>query len=254
MITYEYPFNERIRTLLRLEALFEKIAHFSRPDGRSEHHIALITLFEILDVAGRSDLKMDMVQELERQRQALLVFRNAPDISDTALSGALYEIEQASAALLASHGKFGHVLRENDWLMSVKGRAAIPGGLCEFDLPSYHYWLSRPSKARRAALEAWIKSILPVQDALSIILRLLRSAGQPEHLTAPSGLYQRMLGGKGIVAQMARITLANDELAVPEVSANRLAFNIRFTHPPNVELKAKGCERDVDFDLTFCNL
>ena len=37
---------------------------------------------------------MDPCQQLERQRQSLLVFRNNPEISEEALSGALYEIEQ----------------------------------------------------------------------------------------------------------------------------------------------------------------
>ena len=55
MITYEYPFNERIRTLLRLEDLFEKTAYFAESDGQLEHHTALVTLFEILETAGRAD-------------------------------------------------------------------------------------------------------------------------------------------------------------------------------------------------------
>ncbi len=70
MITYEYPFNERIRTLLRLEDLFDKVAYFVQQDGTREHHVALLTLFEILEVASRADLKMDLIQELERQRQS----------------------------------------------------------------------------------------------------------------------------------------------------------------------------------------
>ena len=78
MITYEYPFNERIRTLLRLEDLFEKTAYFAQEDGAPEHHAALVALFEILEVASRADLKMDLIQELERQRQTLLAFRNNP--------------------------------------------------------------------------------------------------------------------------------------------------------------------------------
>ena len=86
MITYEYPFNERIRTLLRLEDLFEKTGYFAQSDGQLEHHTALVTLFEILEVAGRADLKMDLIQELERQRQTLLAYRNNPDISEEALS------------------------------------------------------------------------------------------------------------------------------------------------------------------------
>jgi len=114
VITYEYPFNERIRTLLRLEDLFEKASYFIQQNGSREHHVALLTLFEILEVASRADLKMDLIQELERQRQALLAFRDNPEISEEALSGALYEIEQASAALLGMTGKIGQYLREND--------------------------------------------------------------------------------------------------------------------------------------------
>ena len=252
MITYEYPFNERIRTLLRLEDLFEKAQHFAALEGPREHHAALLTLFEILEVAGRADLKMDLIQELERQRQTLLAYRNNPEISEEALSGALYEIEQASTSLLAMAGKIGQYLRENDWLMGIKSRAAIPGGVCEFDLPSYHWWLHRSSETRREALSGWARPLLPLSDALGIVLRLLRSSGQPKNFTAINGQYQLMLGGSS--AQMVRVALEGDEAAVPEISANKYALNIRFTNPANGDGKPRICERNLAFELTFCNL
>lgn len=252
MITYEYPFNERIRTLLRLEDLFEKTSVFTQGDGQLEHHTALVTLFEILEVAGRADLKMDLIQELERQRQTLLAYRNNPDISEEALSGALYEIEQSSAALLSMTGKMGQYLRDNDWLMGIKSRAAIPGGVCEFDLPSYHWWLHRSADTRRAAIEGWAKPLLPLRDAAAIVLRLLRSSGHPKQYVAVNGQFQLNLGGSA--SQMVRVSVNVDEPAIPEVSANKYFLNIRFTKPPTSEIKARGCERDVSFDLTFCNL
>ncbi len=252
MITYEYPFNERIRTLLRLEDLFDKTLYFAQMEGGQEHHVALVTLFEILEVAGRADLKMDLIQELERQRQTLLAFRNNPEISEEALSGALYEIEQSSAALLAMTGKIGQYLRENDWLMGIKSRAAIPGGVCEFDLPSYHWWLHRPSAQRQQALAGWTDPLLPLRDALVIVLRLLRSSGRPKNYLASGGQFQLNLGGSA--AQMVRITVAQADAAVPEVSANKYALNVRFTNPPQSDARTKICERDVEFDLTFCNL
>mgnify|MGYP000862356944 FL=1 len=252
MITYEYPFNERIRTLLRLEDLFEKTSVFTQGDGQLEHHTALVTLFEILEVAGRADLKMDLIQELERQRQTLLAYRNNPDISEEALSGALYEIEQSSAALLSMTGKMGQYLRDNDWLMGIKSRAAIPGGVCEFDLPSYHWWLHRPVETRRTAIEGWVKPLLPLRDAAAIVLRLLRSSGHAKQYVAVNGQFQLNLGGTA--SQMVRVSVNIDEPAIPEVSANKYFLNIRFTKPPTNEIKARGCERDVSFDLTFCNL
>lgn len=251
VITYEYPFNERIRTLLRLEDLFEKAAYFIRQDGTREHHVALLTLFEILEVAGRADLKLDLIQELERQRQSLLAFRNNPDISEAALSGALYEIEQSSAALLAMTGKIGQYLRDNEWLMGIKSRAAIPGGVCEFDLPSYHHWQHQTAAVRREALQGWFKPFMPLQGGLDIVLRLLRSSGRPDARVAEGGVFQMMLGG--VVAQMVRVSVAPGVTFIPEISANKYALNVRFTRS-DYDHRPCLAEMDVRFDLVFCSL
>ncbi len=177
MITYEYPLNERIRTLLRLEDLFERANHFVAEEDSRAHHAALITLFEILEVAGRAELKSDLLQELERQKQILLGFRNNPQIAEGVLQQVISDIERSSAALFAMTGKIGQYLRENDWLMSIKQRSGIPGGVCEFDLPSYHFWLHREGARRGADLGTWISPLLPIRDASSIVLKLLREGG-----------------------------------------------------------------------------
>src|SRR6266480_5496409 len=109
-------------------------------------------LFEILEVAGRAELKSDLLQELERQKQILLGFRNNPQIAEGVLREVISDIERSSAALFAMTGKIGQYLRENDWLMSIKQRSGIPGGVCEFDLPSYHFWLHREGARRGADL------------------------------------------------------------------------------------------------------
>ena len=44
----------------------------------------IVTLFEILDVASRADIKSDLLQELERQKQALESLRKNPDVSEEA--------------------------------------------------------------------------------------------------------------------------------------------------------------------------
>jgi len=251
VITYEYPLSERIRTLLRLEDLFEKMLYFVDTEGSAEHHVAMVTLFDILEVSSRADLKFDLVQELERQRQILLSFRNNPDISEEALSGALYEIEQSSAALLAMQGKTGQYLRENDWLMSIRNRVGIPGGVCEFDLPAYHFWLNRAPAQRRSDLTGWLTPLLSIRAGLAIVLRLLRSSGRPERQVAPHGAFQQMLSGR--TAQLIRMRLSDNQAAVPEISANKYALNIRFT-VPDTDMRPKQSDADVEFELTYCNL
>ena len=252
MITYEYPLNERIRTLLRLEDLFERSRHFVARTEPHDHHVALLTLFEVLEVASRADLKSDLLQELERQKQVLLSFRNNPDISEEALSGVLRDIEQVSAALLSMTGKIGQYLRENEWLMSIKQRTGIPGGTCEFDLPSYHYWLHRPAEERIGQLAAWTSPLYPVRDGTAIILRILRESGKAQSLVAQGGMFQQMLGGK--TAQMIRVRLDPQTPCVPEMSANKYALNIRFLAQEREEGRPKTADWDVAFELTFCNL
>ena len=251
MIDYEYPLNERIRTLLRLEDLYRKMTHFCRGDASQDHHVALLTLFEILEVAGRADLKVDLMQELERQRQILMSFRDNPEISESALDGALYEIEQASASLLSMAGKIGQYLRENEWLMNIRSRAAIPGGVCQFDLPSYHFWLSRDAAVRRHDLEHWIQPMLPISEGATIVLRLLRASGQAEAQVARNGKFQLTMGGK--TAQMVSVQVDSSANVVPEISANKYALNIRFMRPETLA-RPKVAERDIPFQLTFCSL
>jgi cell division protein ZapD len=251
VITYEYPLNERVRTLLRLEDLFDRAVHFFSEQDFQDHHAALLTLFEILEVAGRADLKSDLLQELERQKQVLLGFRSNPQIAESVLNTVIAEIERASAALFSMTGKIGQHLRENEWLMSIKQRTGIPGGACEFDLPSYHFWLHRESAGRVADLRAWFAPLQPIREATAIVLKLLREGGKPAKYVARQGAFSQMLGGR--MSQMVRIRLPLDSRFIPEMSANRYALNVRFASF-GTESRPRICDSDVEFELTFCNL
>ncbi len=251
LITFEYPLNERIRTLLRLEDLFHRSRTFIQRDDPLDHHVALLTLFEILEVAGRADLKSDMLQELERQRKVLLSFRSNPDISEDALNAILNDVERTTAALFGMTGKIGQYLRENDWLMSIKQRTGIPGGACEFDLPSYHFWRHRPAQERITELLEWTSPLHPLRDGSAIILRMLRESGRPTPFTAQQGIFQQMLGGK--TAQMLRVRVDPSLACVPEISANKYVLNVRFLKSADAS-RPQPIDCDIPFDLTFCNL
>jgi len=251
VISYEYPLNERIRTLLRLESLYHKVQYFSSKTDGLEHHVALQSLFEILEVAGRADLKSDLLQELERQKHILELLRDNPAISETALEEVLSDIEITASTLYEVAGKLGQHLRDNEWIMSIKQRSSIPGGMCEFDLPSYHFWLHQSPELRRRDLAEWLKPMLPIYEGLSIVLRILRDSGKSNRCMARQGLFQQMPAGKP--AQMLRLTLDPSLPCVPEISANKYALNIRFTTVGSTQ-RPRVCETDIEFELTFCNL
>ena len=252
MIRYEHPLNERIRTLMRLEDLYRRALFFTGENAAPDHHAAMLALFEIVDVAARADLKTDILQELERQRQLLTPLKHNPAIEPQALDALLGEIDDVSARLLAQTGKVGQHLRENEWLMAIKQRTGIPGGVCEFDLPAYHYWLHLDPAARQRDLEGWLAPLVPIHSGLSIILRLLRENGKTNRHTAYRGVFQLMLT-TAKVAQLLRLSLAKDLPCVPEISANKYALNIRFLGIAGMD-RGAVFDGDVEFDLMFCNL
>jgi cell division protein ZapD len=252
VIRYEHPLNERIRTLMRLEDLFARADFFASREHAPDHHAALLSLFEITDVAARADLKADLVQELERQKQVLGPLRSNPQIDQATLAALLAEIEQVNASLLGQAGKVGMHLRENEWLMAIKQRAAIPGGVCEFDLPAYHHWLNRSGAARRQDLAGWIEPFAPIRIGSAIVLRLLRENSRTSRHTASHGVFQLMMTTSK-VAQLLRITLEQNHPFVPEISANKYALNIRFIGVSGMD-RGNVVDQDIVFDLTFCNL
>ncbi len=251
MISYEYPINERTRTLLRLEDLCGRISFFRSQDDAMAHHAALSTLFEILDVSSRADLKTDLMQELERQKQALSGLRSNPAVSENALSEVLEQIEKASSGLFAMPGKIGQHLKDNEWLMNIKQRTAIPGGACEFDLPSYHYWLCQSPERRKRDLGFWLAPLVPIEDSIAIVLKILRESGRTLRYVAQHGCFQQILAGR--TAQMLSVSLDEALPYVPEISANKYALNIRFV-TAEIQQRPKVCENDVEFKLSFYNL
>lgn len=252
MASYDYPFNERIRTLLRVEDLFAKVLYNVEGSHEYQHHCALLTLLQILDVVDRAELKLDLLQELDRQKNAMRLLIGNPAIVADALEATLADIDHAADALRAETTKLGQTLRANEWLMSIKQRAGIPGGVCEFDVPSYHYWLGLGVARRRQDLGNWLKPLIPMQEAIIIILRILRGSGATSKLTAINGAYQQMLGGAK-PAQMLKIEMEDALNCFPEVSANKYAINIRF-NTLDCTQKPQKLEEDVKFSLTLCNL
>lgn len=250
MISFEFPANERTRCLLRLEQLYQRLAFFLDGEHPFAHHSAILVLFELMETASRADLKADLLQELERQKQVLEPLRDNPAIAQQALDKLLDEIEATTKGLLDLTGKFGQHIRENEWLMSIKQRAGIPGGVCQFDLPSYFLWQQKPAEERRQDLRRWAAPMMPTAEASAILLRILREQGKTHHYVAQRGAFQQMSGGN--VVHLFRVSFEEEQGVLPELSANKYALNIRFMSAVTGEVKARQTEQDVAFDLTFC--
>jgi cell division protein ZapD len=247
---YEYPLQEGVRTMLRLEQLFDRIGQLMVRDAAVDHHFALATLFEIMDVASRADLKSDLLKELDRHKQQLLALRGNPQVEQPTLDGVIARLEQAFDALNHLPGKAGHALTGNEWLMSVRSRISIPGGTCEFDLPSYYAWQHRDPSTRRGDLNQWVSTMMPLAQALQVLLQLLRDSGVRQMVHTSAGQYQQALPA-GKTYQLLRLRLDPAQHLVPEISGHRLMVSIRLMRAES-DGKLKPIANDASFELALC--
>jgi cell division protein ZapD len=251
--TYEFPLNERIRTLLRLEDLFNKFEFYLEQDHKINHHSALLTLFEVIEVGSRADLKSDLLQELERQSQSLWQYREHPGVDIDVLEHTLHQIERVSTQLNSCTGRLGHHLRENEFLMIIRSRCSIPGGVCEFDLPSYHRWQSRSPEARRTDIRAWFTPMQPLALAIRLILQMLRSSGEVSIVKADKGNFTQQTSGKTF--QLLQVDLPEQLDCVPEFSANKYMIWIRFNIPNEHGIgKNNPYNNPFQFKIRLCSL
>jgi cell division protein ZapD len=250
LIRYEFPFNESIRTMLRLEHLFDRLGQLVVRDAPLDHHHALSTLFEIMDVAARADLKSDLLKDLERQRLRLNGYRDNPVVSQVVLDEVMGRIDAAFSALNQMPGKAGAALTANEWLMSIRSRISIPGGTCGFDLPAYFAWQQFDAQRRRTDLLHWSITLMPLADALRLLLTLLRDSGAPHEVLVTAGLYQQSLPA-GRTCQLLRLRLKDSPDLVPEISGHRLMVSVRLMQQDS-EGRLKLSTVDTPIELTLC--
>ena len=250
VILYEYPFNERIRTYLRLEHLFRRLGDLVQRHSPTDHHYAITTIFEIMDVGARADLKTDVLKDLEKQKHVLVGYRGNPAVSDVVLDDVIAQIESCFASLNSLSGKAGQSLTENDWLMSIRSRVGIPGGTCEFDLPAYYAWQHKSADLRQADLQRWIAPLVPLAESVRVLLSLLRDSGAPQKVVAPAGHYQQTLP-QGRTFQLLRMRIDPALGLSPEISGNRLMVSVRLMrHESDDRLHASS--DDSMFELSLC--
>lgn len=250
LIVFEQPLSERVRTFLRLEFLFQQRRHHALDDSPTSTRAALQALLDVLSLTSRSDLKSEVIKEIQDQQTALT---RAPGLlqgldvrqSFTRLADALKGVQK-----LPSHFA-GSSLRSHEFLDALAKRSAIPGGGAPFDLPALHRWLAEPPIRIRADLERWFAHFAPYETAVGVCLDLLRHCGADTALLAEVGVH---LHSPKAAHQLLRVKLPRDSGIYPEISAGRHRYSLRFMRQPDVDSRAQQVMSDVPFQLQCCLL
>ncbi|MFR1630920.1 MAG: cell division protein ZapD, partial [Sutterella wadsworthensis] len=205
-------------------------------------------LFDLLDATARSDLRHELIQELERQRQRLIA-KNAS--ADPDMAAHLAEIGAAIQAVSDSVGRTTQSVRENQWLQIIRTRQSIAGGTCEFDLPQMHLWMNTTPEIRRRELQSYVSTLEPIRTGTMLLLRIFRANSHCQSLTAVNGTYQFSMNRNQNCA-LVQIWLPADSTVVPEVSANKYMLWIRFSRPDENHKLHLARTEEIPFRLGLC--
>jgi cell division protein ZapD len=251
-IIFEHPLNEKCRTLLRLSHLFEQFEHHLALPTEWSSRAALAALLDIAAVLARADIKSELIKESDRYVVALSKMADKRGVDRVRLEQILGDVQAMGENLQRVQGQLGHALRSNDFLKAVVQRSSIPGGSFDFDLPQLHYWLQQDHAERVMQLDSWRQEVAAVQDAVELLVSLIRNSATARNEHAIAGFYQRTLSGSAY-AQMVRVTLPAATPLFAEISGSKHRFSIRFMESSDVEHPMQTPE-DVAFLLTTCSL
>lgn len=252
VLAFEQPLNERVRTLLRLEFLFAQHRHHRTDKTPWGARATLHALLDILTLVSRSDLRSDIVKELTDQHAALSRLRARPGVDPQRLNTVLDEIAAALNTMQSLNTTFvGGALRDNEFLISVLHRSTIPGGTCAFDLPGYHWWLSQAYPQLLRDLDVWFTELKPYEQAIALLLRLLRNSTEPAAVVAVSGVY---LYSPAATYALVRALVPAEYQVYPEISAGRHRFTVRFMNFRDPNQRSQQSTQDIAFQLQCCAL
>lgn len=251
-IIYEQPLNERVRTYLRLEHLFCQTDYTLRGFSVWDSRATLDSLVDTLEILSRSDLKTDLIKELERQIGKLNSLQKSPGVDTQQLETILGKLEAAQQSLHNLTGQIGHGLREQELISSLRQRMTTPGGTCPIDLPIFHLWLQQPAEARIEQLEQWNSQLNIVRKPVALLLGMIREASMPQPQLAQEGFYQQALDSN-LPVQLIRVAVAPELPYYAEISAGKHRLTIRFLEPQPGRRPLQATE-SVDFQLTCCTL
>lgn len=245
-LIYEHPLNEKLRTYLRLEYLLAQLHSLRALDSEWQQQAFFNTLFDLIEVLDRNDIRPDLIKDCERCETALVAWANHPSVSDDKLQPVLQQAVRLQSDLLRS-GKFVGNLKDDKFLSPLRQRFAIPGGTCYFDVPQLHYWFNLPQSNRIQAAELWCAEFTLLQHAVSFVLGFSRQKGQFTEIVADNGFYQNNTDQH----ELLRIRYSTEAGVYPTVSGNKYRYAIRFMQLCD-EAGRCNSEKTVCFQLASC--
>jgi len=247
---YELPLNERLRTFMRIEFLYSRLKYFSSNlDDDWSTRTVIHTLLEIYSILSRTDVRREVLADLDRYMIQMERFQSAPDADNNMVNDVLEDLELIKKQALEIGTDYLLMLREDEFIASLLHRHTLPGGKAEFDLPKYKFFLESDKENVSLQINSWIDVIRPICEGIDKLMWIIRESNEPIATVAVGGQYNHQIERR---TQISLVRIITDGINVyPEISGGRHLIAVRF-YNQNKEGKYLQFEDNVEFKISLC--
>jgi cell division protein ZapD len=244
---YEEPVQEKIRKFIKIEFLLNKIYYFKGKDDKSENYIALLALCELYEILSRSDIKSELIREIETQNSYFQSIKEMPQADSSKLNSVL-EKQNILLKLIYSNevNYLDHLGRD------ILFKTILKNYFTQLQPASIDFWLSRDILIRETQIDLWLEPLIFIKRSIDFILEVVRKSGRFEDRMAEKGFFIEKLNPKKNVL-LIRVTLTSDLYYYPQISVGKQRLTIMFMTKDDKN-NLVPYQEDLSFILTTCSL
>jgi cell division protein ZapD len=250
---YEFPLNEKMRNLMRLEHQFAQLEHFTTRTSIWDSQASLMVLLEIVNSIEKNDIKNEITKELERNIGILNNLTDAPAVNSYRLQQTLDELRAHLQAMQNINGKILRPLREEDLLNAIRQRTSVGSSINCCEIPSFYFWINKSGAYRQQQLMKWFEEVQPIATATRMLLNIARDSATFDTRVAENGFFQKSLNAQQ-ACQMVRIEIPPESSYFPETSGSKHRISVRFLTYENTNQRPIQVASDVEFAMSCCGI
>ena len=188
---YEEPVQEKIRKFIRIEFLLNKIYYFKGKDNKSENYISLLALCELYEILSRSDIKSELIREIETQNTYLQKIKEIPQADSSKLNSVLEKQSQLLKLIYSIEINYlDHLERD------ILFKTILKNCFTQLQPASIDFWLSRDILNRETQIDLWLEPLIFIKRSIDFILEVIRKSGRFEDRVAEKGFFMEKLDPK----------------------------------------------------------
>ena len=224
MHKFELPLNERTRKIISIESIFIRLNSQIKSMVEFSEVGCFSSYFNIRAIASRADIKIEIVQELEK-----LILKKKQLNKNKKNINQIKNLIDAKKGLEKINLPQGNFYGDDRFLQEIKNSSLTPTGILSSDLPQMQLWLQKLStKNKQQYFLNKIDPYLPIFESIKVYLNNLRDSITLESVdSSENGLVNYQLNSI-FRHDLVQIQLPQKLNLYPNLTSNKYTINLQF--------------------------